>query len=119
MDLALKNMLVALGSHLEDQLPEVVVFVVDVSDALYTTLCLRTVNSFPMVGLLVLVRAADTVLSLYSMHALALDSDAGQRKNARAGGDSQPADRFFGWYHAVFSAGYAGVVAVTCLAGLV
>ncbi|KAL3657753.1 hypothetical protein V7S43_017325 [Phytophthora oleae] len=68
VSLALKNVLVSFGSHLEDQLPEQVVFVVDVFDALYTTLCMRTVNSYVVMGFLVLLHSVEMLLSLRSMH---------------------------------------------------
>lgn len=68
LDLALKNLIVSFGSHLEDRLSEEVVFVVDVYDALYTTLCMRSENSFVMVAIMASLRLADATLSLHSMH---------------------------------------------------
>jgi hypothetical protein len=69
VSLALKNLLVAYGSHLEDRLPEEIVFTVDVFDALFTTMCMRTASSFLMVVAMVLLHAAEMALSLHSMHA--------------------------------------------------
>ncbi|RLN50381.1 hypothetical protein BBJ28_00027131 [Nothophytophthora sp. Chile5] len=68
LDLALKNVLAVYGSHLEDRLPEVIVFTVDVFDALYAVLCMRSANSFVMVGVTVTLNAITMMLTLQDMH---------------------------------------------------
>ncbi|RLN87303.1 hypothetical protein BBJ28_00026766, partial [Nothophytophthora sp. Chile5] len=68
LDLALKNVLAVCGSHLEDRLPEVIVFTVDVFDALYAVLCMRSANSFVMVGVTATLNALMMALALQGMH---------------------------------------------------
>ncbi|RLN92329.1 hypothetical protein BBJ28_00023557 [Nothophytophthora sp. Chile5] len=70
LDLALKNVLAACGSHLEDRLPEVIVFTVDVFDALYAVLCMRSDNSFVLVGVTATMNALTMSLTLQDMHRL-------------------------------------------------
>ncbi|RLN60463.1 hypothetical protein BBJ28_00010237 [Nothophytophthora sp. Chile5] len=68
LDLALKNVLAICGSHLEDRLPEVIVFTVDVFNALYAVLCMRSANSFAMVGVTATLNALMMALALQGMH---------------------------------------------------
>ncbi|RLN95126.1 hypothetical protein BBJ28_00011696 [Nothophytophthora sp. Chile5] len=68
LDLALKNVLAVYGSHLEDRLPEVIVFTVDVFDALYAVLCMRSANSFAMVGVTATLNALMMALALQDMY---------------------------------------------------
>jgi hypothetical protein len=68
INVALKNTLVACGSHLEDNLPEMVVLTVDGFSALYSVLCMRGTNSLQMVAITVTLNVAVMVLSLHGMN---------------------------------------------------
>ncbi|RLN94608.1 hypothetical protein BBJ28_00025137 [Nothophytophthora sp. Chile5] len=68
VNLALKNVLAACGAHLEDRLPEVIVFTVDVFNSLYSVLCMRSTNSLKTVAVVVASNLLDLLLSLHGMH---------------------------------------------------
>jgi hypothetical protein len=65
--LALKNAMVAHASHLEDRLPEVVVFSVDFFDAMYSVLCMRSASSLSMIAITVAMNSLVLTLSLKGM----------------------------------------------------
>lgn len=67
INLALKNVQTALGSHLEDNLPEVITFSVDVFSAIYSVLCMHSANSMKMVGLTLALNTSVLLLSLHGM----------------------------------------------------
>ncbi|EGZ18097.1 hypothetical protein PHYSODRAFT_383890, partial [Phytophthora sojae] len=67
MDLVVKKVIIANGLHLEDRLPEVVVFTVEVSDGLYTVLCMQSVNSFVIVAALILVLNIQVAMAYRTM----------------------------------------------------
>nr|KAE8923832.1 hypothetical protein PF009_g25923 [Phytophthora fragariae] len=68
INVVLKNTLVACGSHLEDNLPEMVVFTVDGFSALYSVICMRGTNSLKMVAATVAINVLVMVLSLHGMN---------------------------------------------------
>ncbi|KAK1930281.1 hypothetical protein P3T76_014241 [Phytophthora citrophthora] len=68
VNIAMKNVLAACGAHLEDLLPEVIVFTVDVFNALYSALCMRSTNSFKMVAIVVTLNMMDILLALHGMN---------------------------------------------------
>ncbi|EGZ18091.1 hypothetical protein PHYSODRAFT_300901 [Phytophthora sojae] len=68
INVVLKNTLVACGSHLEDNLPELVVFTVDGFSALYSVICMRGTNSLKMVVATVFINVLVMVLSLHGMN---------------------------------------------------
>ncbi|KAL4158561.1 hypothetical protein PRNP1_004337 [Phytophthora ramorum] len=51
VNLSLRNLQTALGSHLEDNLPEVIIFSIDVFNAIYSVLCMHSANSIKMVAI--------------------------------------------------------------------
>ncbi|EEY64811.1 uncharacterized protein PITG_15600 [Phytophthora infestans T30-4] len=68
VNVAMKNVLAACGAHLEDRLPEVIVFSVDVFNALYSALCMRCTNSLKMVAIVVALNVMDLALALHGMN---------------------------------------------------
>ncbi|KAL4174170.1 hypothetical protein KRP22_006110 [Phytophthora ramorum] len=68
INVALKNTLVACGSHLEDNLPEMVVLTVDGFSALYSVICMRGTNSVKMVAITVALNVVVMMLSLHGMN---------------------------------------------------
>ncbi|GMF23482.1 unnamed protein product [Phytophthora lilii] len=68
VNIAMKNVLAACGAHLEDRLPEVIVFTVDVFNALYSALCMRSTNSLKMVAIVVTLNTIDMMLALHGMN---------------------------------------------------
>ncbi|KAL3657757.1 hypothetical protein V7S43_017329 [Phytophthora oleae] len=68
INVGLKNTLVACGSHLEDNLPELVVLTVDGFSALYSVICMRGTNSLKMVAVTVVLNAFVLVLFLHGMN---------------------------------------------------
>ncbi|KAL4106203.1 hypothetical protein PRIC1_004257 [Phytophthora ramorum] len=68
INIAVKNILAACGAHLEDRLPEVIVFTVDVFNALYSALCMRSTNSLKMVAVVVTMNVVDMMLALHGMN---------------------------------------------------
>ncbi|KAG2830258.1 hypothetical protein PC112_g7773 [Phytophthora cactorum] len=86
VNVAMKNVLAACGSHLEDRLPEVIVVTVDVFNALYSALCMRSTNSFKMVAIVVTLNMIDMGLALHGMNRrsrVALANRAIQQKRYR------------------------------------
>ncbi|KAL4158627.1 hypothetical protein PRNP1_004403 [Phytophthora ramorum] len=67
LNLALKNLQTALGSHLEDSLPEVIVFTIDVFATIYSVLCMHSANSMKMVVLTVALSMFVVLMTLYGM----------------------------------------------------
>lgn len=67
-NIGIKNVLAACGGHLEDRLPEVIVFTVDVFSALYSALCMRSNNSFKTVAIVVTLNVFDLILALHGMN---------------------------------------------------
>ncbi|KAG7392428.1 hypothetical protein PHYPSEUDO_000836 [Phytophthora pseudosyringae] len=67
VNITMKNILAACGAHLEDRLPEVIVFTVDVFNALYSALCMRSTNSLKMVAIVVTLNTVDMMLALHGM----------------------------------------------------
>ncbi|KAE9022087.1 hypothetical protein PR002_g12073 [Phytophthora rubi] len=68
LNLALKTLQTTLGSHLEDNLPEVITFSVDVFSAIYSVLCMHSANSMKMVGLALGLNTSVMLLSLHGMN---------------------------------------------------
>ncbi|KAL3657755.1 hypothetical protein V7S43_017327 [Phytophthora oleae] len=68
INLLLKNLQTALGSHLEDSLPEVIIFSVDVFSAIYSVLCMHSANSIKMVAITLLLNTFVMILSLHGMN---------------------------------------------------
>jgi hypothetical protein len=68
VNVALKNVLAACGAQLEDRLPEVIVFTVDVFNALYSALCMRSTKSLKMVAIVVTLNVVDMMLALHGMN---------------------------------------------------
>ncbi|KAG3132650.1 hypothetical protein PI124_g20113 [Phytophthora idaei] len=68
INLSLKNLQTALGSHLEDSLPEVIIFSVDVFNAIYSVLCMHSANSIKMVALTLVLNTFVLILSLHGMN---------------------------------------------------
>jgi hypothetical protein len=68
INLAMKNMIVAKGTHLEDGLPETIVFAVDIFSALYSIFCMRSANTFSSVMTIVAIDAMIIGLTAYGMH---------------------------------------------------
>ncbi|KAE9182385.1 hypothetical protein PF001_g23989 [Phytophthora fragariae] len=68
INLFLKNLQTALGSHLEDSLPEVIIFSVDVFNAIYSVLCMHSANSTKMVAVTLLLNVLVMTLSLHGMN---------------------------------------------------
>ncbi|KAE9009943.1 hypothetical protein PR003_g22460 [Phytophthora rubi] len=68
VNIAMKNALAACGAHLEDRLPEVIVFSVDVFNSLYSALCMRSTNSMKMVAIAVTLNTLDMMLALHGMN---------------------------------------------------
>ncbi|RLN60467.1 hypothetical protein BBJ28_00010239 [Nothophytophthora sp. Chile5] len=67
MNLALKNVLAVCGAHLEDNLPETIVFSVEVFSAIYSVLCMRSANSLRMAMTTTAINAGVMMLSLHGM----------------------------------------------------
>ncbi|KAE9318472.1 hypothetical protein PF008_g18505 [Phytophthora fragariae] len=68
LNLALKTLQTTLGSHLEDNLPEVITFSVDIFSAIYSVLCMHSANSMKMVGLALGLNTSVMLLSLHGMN---------------------------------------------------
>ncbi|POM75223.1 Hypothetical protein PHPALM_7703 [Phytophthora palmivora] len=68
LNLALKNLQTAWGSHLQDSLPEVIVFTCDVFGTIYSVLCMHSANSMKMVMVIVALNVFVLVLTLYGMN---------------------------------------------------
>ncbi|GMF39658.1 unnamed protein product [Phytophthora fragariaefolia] len=68
VNITMKNILAACGAHLEDRLPEVIVFTVDVFNSLYSVLCMRSKNSLKMVAIMVALNSLDMMLALHGMN---------------------------------------------------
>ncbi|KAG1695831.1 hypothetical protein DVH05_019169 [Phytophthora capsici] len=68
INLLLKNLQTALGSHLEDSLPEVIIFSVDVFNAIYSVLCMHSANSIQMVVITLVLNTLVMILSLHGMN---------------------------------------------------
>ncbi|KAG6617229.1 uncharacterized protein IUM83_02688 [Phytophthora cinnamomi] len=68
VNLLLKNVQTALGSHLEDSLPEVIIFSVDVFNAIYSVLCMHSANSIKMVAVTLVLNTLVMMLSLHGMN---------------------------------------------------
>ncbi|GMF23487.1 unnamed protein product [Phytophthora lilii] len=68
INLLLKNVQTALGSHLEDSLPEVIIFSVDVSNAIYSVLCMHSASSIKMVAVTLVINTLVMILSLHGMN---------------------------------------------------
>ncbi|KAL3657754.1 hypothetical protein V7S43_017326 [Phytophthora oleae] len=86
VNIAMKNVLASCGAHLEDRLPEVIVFTVDVFNALYSALCMRSTNSLKMVAVVVSLNMMDMMLALHGMNRrsrVALANRAIQQKRQR------------------------------------
>ncbi|EGZ18094.1 hypothetical protein PHYSODRAFT_443726, partial [Phytophthora sojae] len=86
VNIAMKNALAACGAHLEDRLPEVIVFTIDVFSSLYSALCMRSTNSLKMVAIAVSLNTFDMMLALHGMNRrsrVALANRADQQLQAR------------------------------------
>ncbi|ETP25310.1 hypothetical protein F441_01813 [Phytophthora nicotianae CJ01A1] len=86
VNVAVKNVLAACGAHLDDRLPEVIVFTVDVFNALYCALCMRSTKSLKMVAIVVTLNVVDLTLALHGMYRrsrVALANRAIQQKRYR------------------------------------
>ncbi|POM65502.1 Hypothetical protein PHPALM_18769, partial [Phytophthora palmivora] len=68
INLALKNLQTALGSHLEDNLPELIIFSVDVFSAIYSVLCMHSASSMMMVAITLALHTSVLLLSLHGMN---------------------------------------------------
>lgn len=68
INLAMKNVVAAKGSHLEDRLPETVVFSVDVFSALYSVFCMRSTNTLSSVSIVVAIDVVTIALAVHGMH---------------------------------------------------
>ncbi|GMF39657.1 unnamed protein product [Phytophthora fragariaefolia] len=68
INLFLKNVQTALGSHLEDSLPEVIVFSVDVFNAIYSVLCMHSASSIKMIAITLVLNTLMMMLSLHGMN---------------------------------------------------
>ncbi|EEY64810.1 uncharacterized protein PITG_15599 [Phytophthora infestans T30-4] len=68
INLALKNLQTAIGSHLEDNLPEVIIFSIDVFSAIYSVLCMHSANSMKMVAITMVLNTTVMFLSLHGMN---------------------------------------------------
>lgn len=68
INLLMKNAVASKGQHLEDRLPETVVFCVDVFNALYSLFCMRTSNTFSSVSIIVAFDIAVCVFAIAGMH---------------------------------------------------
>ncbi|KAG2830236.1 hypothetical protein PC119_g5889 [Phytophthora cactorum] len=68
INLALKNLQTSIGSHLEDSLPEVIIFSVDVFSAIYSVLCMHSANSMKMVAITMILNTSVMFLSLHGMN---------------------------------------------------
>ncbi|ETN15746.1 hypothetical protein PPTG_06952 [Phytophthora nicotianae INRA-310] len=68
INLALKNLQTAIGSHLEDNLPEVIIFSIDVFSAIYSVLCMHSANSMKMVAITIVLNTLVMFLSLHGMN---------------------------------------------------
>jgi len=68
VNLALKNLQTALGSHLEDNLPQVITFSVDAFNAIYSVLCMHSANSIKMVAVTLTLNTLVMLLSLHGMN---------------------------------------------------
>ncbi|GMF23486.1 unnamed protein product [Phytophthora lilii] len=68
INLALKNVQTVLGSHLEDNLPEVIIFSIDIFSAIYSVLCMHSANSMKMVAITLVLNTTVMLLSLHGMN---------------------------------------------------
>ncbi|KAG7392429.1 hypothetical protein PHYPSEUDO_000837 [Phytophthora pseudosyringae] len=68
INLALKTLQTAIGSHLEDNLPEVLIFSIDVFSAIYSVLCMHSANSMEMVTVTLGLNTLVLLLSLHGMN---------------------------------------------------
>jgi hypothetical protein len=68
INIVMKNVVAAKGSHLEDRLPETVVFSVDVFSALYSVFCMRSANSLSSVAAVVTIDIVLTALAVQGLH---------------------------------------------------
>jgi hypothetical protein len=67
LNLALKNVQTAWGSHLEDNLPDLIVFSCDVFSTIYSVLCMHSANSMQMVAITVGINGFMAGMALYGM----------------------------------------------------